>query len=139
MTIFKDAVDEGWCLLYLDDVTIASANVQEHLVHLRRIMEIMRKNNLHLRIDKCSWMKTRTRLLGHLISDQGLEADPEKVEAMVNFPRPQNVKQVQSFLGMVNYYACYIRGLADIRNDLTILTAKANKGHRKKGSTQGSA
>ena len=70
---------------------------------------------------KCEFGKTRVKYLGHVVENGTVYADPDKVSAVRTWPKPQNVKEVQQFMGLANYYAQYIRNFADIAAPLTSL------------------
>ncbi|KAI9552626.1 pol polyprotein [Daphnia sinensis] len=119
------------CLIYLDDVIIYSATFQQHLERLRLVLSCLSQAGLKLKWSKCSFMEHTLKVLGHLISKEGVAPDPEKLEAVQSFPSPNEghstankVKRVQSFLGLCSYYRRHIQGFASIARPLTTLTKK---------------
>ena len=111
------------CLIYLDDIIIFSATFEEHLERLQAVFERLEKHNLKLKPSKCHLFKERVVYLGHVVSEAGIQADPEKIEAVKNWPIPQNTKDVRKFLGFTGYYRRFIKGYASIArplNDLLI-------------------
>ena len=109
---------------YLDDIIIYSKNEEEHLQHLEEIFERLRKAGLKLKLQKCSFFKKHIQYLGHLISDEGIQPLPEKLESIRNMPTPTSAKQVKQFLGLVGYYRKFVPRFADISRPLTKLTKK---------------
>ena len=109
---------------YLDDIIIYSKNEEEHLQHLEEIFERLRKAGLKLKLQKCSFFKKHIQYLGHLISDEGIQPLPEKLESIRNMPTPMSAKQVKQFLGLVGYYRKFVPHFADISRPLTKLTKK---------------
>ena len=103
---------------YLDDCIIFSATAEEHLERLRQVFERFRAANLKINPTKCEFFRTRVPFLGHIISKDGLEADPEKVAAVKNFPIPTSPTEVESFLGLCSYYRRYVKNFADIARPL---------------------
>lgn len=73
---------ENTCLVYLDDIIIYSVSLQEHFVKLKRVFERLRESNLKISLDKCEFLKTSTKYLGHIITDKGIQPDPEKIKAI---------------------------------------------------------
>ena len=109
---------------YLDDIIIFSKTEEEHLQHLEEIFERLRKAGLKLKLQKCSFFKKHIQYLGHLISDEGIQPLPEKLESIAKMPVPQNAKQVKQFLGLVGYYRKFVPRFSDIARSLTQLTRK---------------
>ena len=103
---------------YLDDCVIFSKTPEEHIKRLQQVFQRFREANLKINPTKCAFFQTKAQFLGHVISRNGLEADPEKVKAVQNFPVPQNQKEVKSFLGLCSYYRRYIKNFAMIARPL---------------------
>ena len=115
----------GKCVwVFIDDLVVASSSPQEHERDLEAVFSRLRKAQLHLKASKCFFGKTEIQLLGYIISPQGIRSDPEKVSAIVGMPAPATLKQVRSFVGMVNYYSKTIPGYARITEPLVKLTRK---------------
>ena len=99
---------------YLDDCIIFARTAEEHLERLRAVLERFRNANLKINPTKCEFFRTRVPFLGHIISKDGLEADPVKVRAVKAFPVPNNPTKVKSFLGLCSYYRRYEKDFAAI-------------------------
>lgn len=112
------------CFVYLDDIVIYSKTVEEHNLKLSRIMNKLRQFNLKLHPEKCKFLKTQVVYLGHLITKEGIQPDPGKINCVENFPVPKNTKDIKSFLGLVGYYRKFIEGFAEIAKPLTKLLRK---------------
>ena len=109
---------------YLDDIIIFSKIEETHLQHLEEVFECLRKAGLKLKLQKCSFFKKHIQYLGHLISDEGIQPLPEKLESIAKMPVPQNAKQVKQFLGLVGYYRKFVPHFSDIARPLMQLTQK---------------
>ena len=94
--------------VYLDDILIASETMEEHIEDLTRVFEILEANGLVVNRKKCILGKSSIEFLGHLVDDKGIRPLPEKVEAIRRVKAPTTVKELQRFLGMVNYYRRFI-------------------------------
>ena len=92
------------CVPYLDDIIIFSSTPAEHLKRLRLVFQRFRAHNLKINPDKCDFFKMKVQFLGHKVSQDGLEVDPIKIEAVQKFPVPRNQTEVKSFLGLASYY-----------------------------------
>ena len=112
------------CFVYLDDIVIHAASIQEHEIKLRKIFDRLRLNNLKLQPDKCEFLRREVVYLGHTISDVGVRPNPDKVQGINSFPIPKSTKDIKSFLGLVGYYRRFIKGFAKIAKPLTILLKK---------------
>jgi len=82
------------CLVYLDDIVVYGASLQEHD---KRLIEV-------LQIDKCEFLRKEVTYLGHIISENGILPDPAKLNAVKSFPTPKKVRDIQSFIGLAGYY-----------------------------------
>ena len=115
------------CLVYLDDIIVFSRTVHEHLQQLREILARLRGAGLKVNPTKCHLLQSRVSYLGHVISDQGISTDPEKVKCIVDWPVPTSQKQLQSFLGLASYYRRFIKGFALVAAPLHALTNKGRE------------
>ncbi len=110
--------------LYLDDILCYGSTFDEHLLSLKLTFEKLRLNKLKLKSSKCSFGYNELKLLGHVISKDGIKVDPSKVTAIKNMPIPQNVSECRTFLGMAGYYRRFIKNYSIISCPLTQLTRK---------------
>ena len=85
------------CLCYMDDVIIHSKTPQENIIRLDHVLEKLHQAGLKLKPSKCHFLKTKVKFLGHVISGNGIETDPEKVEALLSWSTPQNTAEVIKF------------------------------------------
>ena len=99
-----------------------SDTFQQHLENLKLVFDRFRAANLKLKPKKCEFGKRKIQFLGHLVSEEGVEPLPDTCKAVQNFPRPTNVKQVRSFLGLSGFYRKYIEHYSKIATPLTNLT-----------------
>ena len=109
---------------YLDDIIIYSRSEKEHLEHLEEIFIRLKAAGLKLKLEKCCFFKKHIQYFGHLISVDGIQPLPEKLESIAKMPAPKNSKEVKQFLGLVHYYRKFIPRFTDISRVLTHLTKK---------------
>ncbi|MEW8547985.1 MAG: retropepsin-like aspartic protease/reverse transcriptase, partial [Candidatus Thiodiazotropha sp.] len=112
------------CICYLDDVIIFGSDFQTTLDNLRAVFSRLRKANLKLKPSKCKFFQRQVAFLGHIATESGTRCDPEKIDAVLNWPRPESSKEIKSFLGLVNFYRSYISNCAQIAYPLNHLTKK---------------
>lgn len=110
-------------LVFLDDLIVFSKSLEEHETRLTNVLNRLRENGLKLSPEKCRFFQTSVRYLGHIVSRNGVETDPEKVKALKTWPRPQTLKELRSFLGFSGYYRRFVQDYAKIVKPLTNLTA----------------
>ena len=112
------------CLVYVDDIIVFSRDFDSHVEHLREIFDRLKKADLKLHIKKCCLFQQRVSFLGHILTESGIEVQPDKVEAVQNWPTPRNLTELRSFVGLCSYYRRFIAGFADIAAPLHDLTKK---------------
>lgn len=102
------------CLIYLDDIVIFSSTFEEHLHRLEAVFTKLSEHHLKLKSSKCEFFKPKITYLGHVVSEEGIQADPEKIAAVKLWPIPKSTKQVRQFLGFTGYYRRFIKGYASL-------------------------
>ena len=112
----------NWCIVYLDDVIVFSSTPEEHLERLEAVFKKLSDAGLKLKPSKCKFFQSSLTYLGHLISEEGIATDPSKIQAVKEWPVPESVSQVKSFLGFVGYYRRFIKGFSKIARPLYALT-----------------
>jgi hypothetical protein len=116
------------CYAYIDDILIASSSQEEHLNHLRTLFQRLEKYGVFINPSKCVYGQPEVKFLGYLVSGAGTCPLPGKVEAIRDFKRPQTVKGLRQFLGMVNFYHHFIPGAASIHAPLNdVVQGNANR------------
>ena len=94
--------------VYPDDILVTGLSVENHLENLKVVLSKLDKAGLHLNKDKCKFMKTKVEYLGHVIDREGLHPSTEKVKAIQQAPKPKDVSELRSFLGITNYYSRFL-------------------------------
>lgn len=110
--LFKPLIMEGVVCIYLDDILIYTCTLEEHRCVTPIVMDCLQQHKLYLQLDKCEFEQTRIEYLGLIILEGQAEMDLVKVAGVAEWPQPTNKKQVQSFLGFVNFYCGFIHDLS---------------------------
>ena len=123
MTVLREFIGKI-CHVYMDDIIIWSRSIEEHTEHVRIILQTLQQARLHINKKKTKLYCYETLFLGHVILQRGIEADPTKVNKILDWPVPTNLKEVQQFLGLVKYLNAFLPRLAVQSSVLSRLTTK---------------
>ncbi|KAL7878008.1 hypothetical protein SRHO_G00046510 [Serrasalmus rhombeus] len=127
-------------LVYLDDLIVFGATLEEHEEILLKVLDHMEEVGLKISLDKCQFCQYRVKHVGHIVSAEGVETDPDKIDAVATWPQPTDLKSLRSFLGFCGYYRRFVAGYSSIVKPLTDLTKgypPAKKGKVEKRKTTG--
>lgn len=113
-------------MAYLDDIIVYSESVGEHNRHLEVVLSKLRAAGICLNKSKCKFYQEEIEILGHVITKDVVKPHPSKISALVNFPRPENIARLRSFLGLANYNREFVKNFAHIAAPLNELL-KANR------------
>jgi hypothetical protein len=124
--VFRNYLDK-FVIVFLDDILVYSKTEEEHEQHLRMVLQVLREHQLYEKLGKCSFYQRQIHYLGHIISEEGISMDSEKVKAIQEWPTPRNVTEVRSFMGLAGYYRRFIAGFSRITHAITSLQKKEKK------------
>lgn len=124
--VFKPYLDK-FVVVFIDDILVFSRSLSEHEEHLRKVLEVLRENQLYAKLKKCEFWLKEVAFLGHIISENGVSVDPEKIKAIMEWPRPTNVPEVRSFMGLAGYYRRFVQDFSKIALPITRLVKKSVK------------
>ncbi|GBG65972.1 hypothetical protein CBR_g54951 [Chara braunii] len=119
--IFHDHLDK-FVVVYLDDILIFSKSVEEHAQHVKTVLSLLRRHKYKVNLEKCEFGCTKILYLGHEVSAEGIRPEDAKVASIRDWPRPQTVTEVRSFLGMCGYYRNFVKNYSTVASPLTDLT-----------------
>ena len=113
-----------------------SATFPQHLERLRTVFEHLARAGLALKPIMCHFARSEIRYIGHIVCQDGVKADPEKLRAITSYPTPRDVKELRQFLGLTNYYHRFIEGYSVITEPLHKLTRKSAAGYKWTGECE---
>jgi len=115
---------DDFVVVYLDDIVVFSRSMNEHVVHLSRVLSRLREHKLFVKKEKCDFASAEIMFLGHLVSVDQVRMDPMKVQAIVEWAAPATVSDLRSFLGLANYYRRFIKDYSKVAAPLSDLLKK---------------
>jgi len=125
--LFRDLINQGDMATFIDDILVATDTEEGHDELVEEVLKRLEENDLFVKPEKCKWKVREVEFLGVVIGPRGVEMQKEKVERVLNWLAPQNVKEVQKFLGLTNYYRRFIKDFARLVAPLHVLVRKEQK------------
>lgn len=116
--------------VYLDDVMIVTPTFETHFDVLQKVLQKLKAAGLTLNKEKCVFGRSELKYLGYIVDEDGLRVNPEKVTAILNYPRPRNVTEVKRFIGLASWYRRFVPDFATKMAPLNELTKGGRKGHK---------
>ncbi|GJZ49507.1 putative reverse transcriptase domain-containing protein [Tanacetum coccineum] len=115
---------DKFVIVFIDDILIYSKSEKEHEVHLKAILDLLKKDKLYAKFSKCEFWLQEVQFLGHVVNRDGIHVDPSKVESVKNWKTLESSTEIRSFLGLTGYYRRFIENFSKIAKPLTLLTQK---------------
>ena len=112
------------CLIYIDDIIVFADSFESHLARLSQVLDRIAEQGLKVSPKKCFLFQRRVSFLGHIVSTEGISADPTKIESVKTWPSPKTITDVRSFMGTCSYYRRFIKDFAAIARPMHKLTEK---------------
>jgi len=110
--ILRDLINKGKVTAFVDDVLVETETKKGHNEIVKEILRRLEKNDLYIKPEKYVWKVRKIRFLGVVIELNGIEIEKKKVDGVLSWPEPNNVKDVRKFLGLTNYYRRFIKDFA---------------------------
>ena len=115
-------------IVYMNDVLVFLRNLSQHEKHVREVLKALLKAGLYAKLNKCLFNVTR---IGFILTDKGVEMEEDQISTILNWPEPESVRDVQSFLGFANFYLRFVKGFSRIALSLTDMTRVQRRGQQK--------
>ena len=122
--ILRDLVNKGKVTIFVDDVLVGTETEEEHDKIIEEVLRRLEENNLYVKLEKCIWKVRKIRFLGVVIGPNGIEMEKKKVDGVLSWPEPKNVKDVRKFLGLANYYRRFIKDFTQVARPMNTLMRK---------------
>ena len=125
--LFRDLINQGDMVTFINDILVATDIEEGYDELVEEVLRRLEKNDLFVKLEKCKWKVREVEFLGVVTGPKKVEMQKEKVEGVLSWPAPRNIKKVQKFLGLANYYRRFIKNFARIAALLHMLVRKEQK------------
>jgi len=122
--ILRDLINEGKVAAFVDDVLVGTEIEEGYDKIVEEILRRLEENDLYIKLKKCVWKVRKIRFLGVVIGPNGIKMEKEKVDRVLSWPEPKNMKDIRKFLGLTNYYRRFIKDFARVARPINVLTRK---------------
>jgi len=122
--VLRDLINKGKVAAFVDDMLVETKIEEGHDEIVDEILKRLEENNLYIKPEKCMWKVKRIGFLGIVIGPNRIEMKKKKVDGVLSWPEPKNVKDIRNFLGLANYYRRFIKDFAQVARPMNMLTRK---------------
>ena len=120
----RDLINEGKVAAFVDNVLVETETEEGHDKIVEEVLKRLEENDLYVKLEKCMWKVRRVGFLGVVIGPNGIEKEKEKVDRVLSWPTPKNVKDARKFLDLADYYRRFIKDFAKVARPMNMLTRK---------------
>jgi len=125
--ILRDLINEGKVAAFVDNVLVGTETEEEYDEIVEEILRRLEENDLYIKPEKYVWKVRKIGFLEVIIGPNGIEMEAEKVDGVLSWPQPKNVKDIRKFLGLANYYRRFIKDFAQVTRPMNVLMQKDEK------------
>ena len=122
--ILRDLINKEKVAAFVDDMLVETKIEEGHDEIVDEILKRLEENDLYIKPEKCMWKVKRIGFLGIVIGPNGIEMKKKKVDGVLSWPEPKNVKDIRNFLGLANYYRRFIKDFSQVARPMNMLTRK---------------
>ena len=122
--ILRDMINEGKVAAFVNNVLVETETEEGHDEIVEEVLKRLEENDLYIKPEKCVWKVQKIGFLGVVIGPDRIEMEKEKVDGILSWPEPKNVKDVRKFLGLANYYRRFIKNFTQVARPMNILMRK---------------
>jgi len=120
--ILRDLINKGKVTAFVNNVLVETETEEKYNEIVEEILRRLEENDLYIKPEKCVWKARKIGFLGVIIGPNGIEMEKEKINGVLSWPQPKNVKDVRKFLGLANYYRRFIKDFAQVARPMNMLT-----------------
>ena len=122
--ILRDMINEGKVAAFVDDMLVETETEEGHNEIVEEVLKWLEENNLYVKLEKYIWKIREVGFLGVVIGPNGIEIEKKKMDGVLSWPEPKNVKDIRKFLDLANYYRRFIKNFAQVARPMNVLTRK---------------
>ena len=122
--ILRDMINKGKVVTFVDDILVGMETKEEHDKIVEKVLKRLKENDLYIKLEKCIWKVQKIGFLKVVIGPNRIKMEKEKVDKVLSWPEPKNMKNVRKFLGLANYYRRFIKNFTQIVRPINVLTRK---------------
>ena len=122
--ILRDMINEGKVAAFVDDMLVETETEEGHNEIVEEVLKWLEENNLYVKLEKYIWKIREVGFLGVVIGPNGIEMEKKKIDGVLSWPEPKNVKDIRKFLDLANYYRRFIKNFAQVARPMNVLTRK---------------
>jgi len=122
--ILRDLVNKGKVTIFVNNVLVRTEIEEEHDKVIEKVLKRLEENNLYVKPEKCVWKVRKIEFLRVIIEPNRIEMEKKKVNGVLSWPEPRNMKDIRKFLDLVNYYRRFIKNFAQVARPMNVLTRK---------------
>ena len=122
--ILRDLVNKSKIAAFIDNILVETEIEKGHDEIIEEVLRRLEENDLYMKLEKCMWKVRKIGFLGVIIGPNGIEVEKEKVDGVLSWPEPKNMKDVRKFLGLANYYKRFIKDFTQVARPINVLTKK---------------
>jgi len=122
--ILRDMINEGKVAAFVDNVLVGTEMEERHDEIVEEVLRRLEENDLYIKPEKCAWKVRKIGFLEVVIGPSGIEMEKEKVDRVLSWPEPRNMKDIRKFLGLTNYYRRFIQNFAQVARPMNVLMRK---------------
>ena len=122
--ILRDMINEGKVAAFVNNVLVETETEEGHDEIIEEVLKRLEENDLYIKPEKCVWKVQKIGFLGVVIGPDRIEMEKEKVDGILSWPEPKNIKDVRKFLGLTNYYRRFIKNFTQVARPMNVLTRK---------------
>jgi len=122
--ILRDLVNKGKIATFVDEILVETKTKKGHDEIVEEVLRRLKENDMYMKPEKCIWKVRKIGFLGVVIESNRIEIEKKKVNKVLSWPEPKNMKDVRKFLGLINDYRRFIKDFAQIAKPMNVLTRK---------------